>query len=782
MNKRLKNKRPLKAHVFDIGGLPTIDSSGLTTGAVQQNPSGLKTNTTNTNLNTGNSGGGNFMANASAISGIAGMFDSLAQGISGGIDSGRSGTQGQPQTIVEGVLGSQTGSHLGKMWTINAKTNEALNYINQQGNVAYDTTNTGSLLSQYDSLGFMNNSNINTKGKELQDFIFDPASYLLTTIFGKRKTARQRQNEINAAIDAANRRRVESFNSAVANYNQAQYDNLLANYHAFGGPLFGGYDVESAASYDIAKDNAFAKQMQVQSKNSNSFNPTYIFADGGGIHIAPSKKGTFTAAAKKHGKSVQAFASQVLANPDNYSPAMRKKANFARNAAKWHADGGLLMSDEFTNGVTLIDQGGTHENNPNQGVQFGIAEDGLPNLVEEGEAIFNDYVFSNRLVVPKKVRNKYKLRGPKDMTFAEGFREAQKESEERPNDPISKNGLENIAMILARTQEAVRNSKNSHKKSKGGHLLAFGYPDYDPSSMTEEEYARIMSDYVDSTQPDVVITPTTTSTVPITPVVTSAPAPGVNTTTNEKVRNGNTRLNNLRHADAAVGALAVGLDAFGLTNKYRPLNVIPSYQAVGASPLGNYVPITHSDTRYAANRALQEAAASRDVIMQSTSPSRNAALLAADFNAQVAQGELLRQGALEDYERALRAEEFNRATNQFNTELGVKLGAENASNLLNYAQAKMQQEKANEDMSNAMMGARAQNLGNFAESLANIGREQDALNWRDMLIRAGVFGTLSEKPTDWTDREWAAYKKALTSSATSAQGGKIKRKKKGLTY
>ena len=65
--------------------------------------------------------------------------------------------------------------------------------------------------------------------------------------------------------------------------------------------------------------------------------------DGGSIHIAPSKRGTFTAAAKKHGKSVQAFASQVLANKENYSPAMVKKANFARNAAKWHADGGLLQ-------------------------------------------------------------------------------------------------------------------------------------------------------------------------------------------------------------------------------------------------------------------------------------------------------------------------------------------------------------------------------------------------------------------------------------------------------
>lgn len=64
--------------------------------------------------------------------------------------------------------------------------------------------------------------------------------------------------------------------------------------------------------------------------------------DGGKIHIAPSKRGTFTAAAKKHGKSVQAFASQVLAHKENYSPAMVKKANFARNAAKWHAEGGIL--------------------------------------------------------------------------------------------------------------------------------------------------------------------------------------------------------------------------------------------------------------------------------------------------------------------------------------------------------------------------------------------------------------------------------------------------------
>lgn len=74
---------------------------------------------------------------------------------------------------------------------------------------------------------------------------------------------------------------------------------------------------------------------------------TEMYGAGSTIHIDPSKRGTFTAAATKHGKSVQAFASQVLANKENYSPAMVKKANFARNAASWkHEDGGPVMYAE----------------------------------------------------------------------------------------------------------------------------------------------------------------------------------------------------------------------------------------------------------------------------------------------------------------------------------------------------------------------------------------------------------------------------------------------------
>jgi hypothetical protein len=54
-----------------------------------------------------------------------------------------------------------------------------------------------------------------------------------------------------------------------------------------------------------------------------------------GIHIKPSKRGTFRAMANKAGKSVQEEATAVLSNP-NASSAAKKKANFARNAAKWN--------------------------------------------------------------------------------------------------------------------------------------------------------------------------------------------------------------------------------------------------------------------------------------------------------------------------------------------------------------------------------------------------------------------------------------------------------------
>jgi hypothetical protein len=57
-----------------------------------------------------------------------------------------------------------------------------------------------------------------------------------------------------------------------------------------------------------------------------------------GIHIKPSKEGSFTRMAKKAGKSVQAEASAVLKDPDA-SPVAKKKANFAKVARTWNHKG-----------------------------------------------------------------------------------------------------------------------------------------------------------------------------------------------------------------------------------------------------------------------------------------------------------------------------------------------------------------------------------------------------------------------------------------------------------
>lgn len=67
------------------------------------------------------------------------------------------------------------------------------------------------------------------------------------------------------------------------------------------------------------------------------------YSDGGSIHIAKNKRGTFKAQASRMGMSTQQAASHILANKDNYSPAMVKKAVFAHNFA--HAYGGKMYDD-----------------------------------------------------------------------------------------------------------------------------------------------------------------------------------------------------------------------------------------------------------------------------------------------------------------------------------------------------------------------------------------------------------------------------------------------------
>lgn len=254
------------------------------------------------------------------------------------------------------------------------------------------------------------------------------------------KKAKRRARRLNQQASDANERALLSFENRASDVDTQNDLNIESNFFNDGGPITMRYT-------------------GVMSPFGNTFGD-------GGIFIKPENRGKFTALKERTGKSSTWY-------KEHGTPAQKKMATFALNAAKWkHADGGELHTQggDFTNGLTYIDNGGSHEANPFEGVQMGIDPQGVPNLVEEGEVIFNDYVFSDRMKLPKKLKEKYNIKGE---TFADAAKELSRESEERPNDPISKRGLQAFMSALANGQEEVR-IKNDDRKmnsyAKGGRL------------------------------------------------------------------------------------------------------------------------------------------------------------------------------------------------------------------------------------------------------------------------------------------------------------------------
>lgn len=275
----------------------------------------------------------------------------------------------------------------------------------------------------------------------------------------RRKNAALRAERTNAEL-WANR----SVDNNIDNIAETQMDNMLANYAAFGGPL-GGMPIQDtgAIDYGFMSDYLVTKNRMADMKNKITgtvfdnipSTPINTFESGGGIHIKKSHRGLFTKEAKAHGMGVQEFASHVLANKDKYSPEVMKRANFARNAAKFALGGDMQTNGaDFTDGLTIIGAGGSHEENPYDGVQVGISrENGQPNLVEEGETIFDDYVFSQRIKADAKTKKKFHIGKKTEISYADLSKRLEKESLERPNDPISQNGLKKQLHNLADEQE-----------------------------------------------------------------------------------------------------------------------------------------------------------------------------------------------------------------------------------------------------------------------------------------------------------------------------------------
>ena len=594
---------------------------------------------------------------------------------------------------------------------------------------------------------------------------------------GGNRKAKRKARRLNREAKEANERALSSFEER-ANTIDAQNDfNILANFSAYGGPLeFGsgaiGYEFDNRY-LNNQEMSAIAKQRLTSLPNSFQTLPemnTYnAFAEGGGIHIKKKNRGKFTEYCG--GKVTEAC---IRRGKNSSNPTTRKRATFAQNARNWNAFGGWLNTQggDFTNGVTFIDEGGSHEENPYQGIQIGVDPEGAPNLVEQGEVVYDDYVFSDRMEIPDDIRKEYKLRG---KTFAKAAKSAQRESEERPNDPLSTKGLQAAMERIAEAQEEVRNRERiknikSNRFDKGGPInpapiftnpylenselpneiggfTAYGTT-FGNAPMTKEElnnFEKNRRDYMKSLD-------------------------------NEE--RGRKRQTWTRYAPIIGSGLASLSDLFSKPD-YGSADMIGGVdlgaEAVGYAPIGNYLSYRPLDRDYYINKMSQQAAATRRALQNTSGGNRlnaQAGILAADYNYGQSIGDLARQA--EEYNQQLRerVEAFNRGTNMFNTETGLKASMFNAESRNAAKRARLGQATTAAQMRQAIKdqdaARRSANITNFLQGLGDMGWENEQKSWLDELAKSGVLKMNT---------------RGEYTGGTKAQGGKVRtKKKKGLTY
>lgn len=589
---------------------------------------------------------------------------------------------------------------------------------------------------------------------------------------GGNRKAKRKARRLNREAREANERALSSFETRAETIDAQNDFNILANFSAYGGPLEFGSD---AIGYEFGNKylnnqemNAISKQRLTSLPNSFQALPemnTYnAFAEGGGIHIKKKNRGKFTEYCG--GKVTEAC---IRRGKNSSNPTTRKRATFAQNARNWNAFGGWLNTQggDFTNGVTFIDEGGSHEENPYQGIQIGVDPEGAPNLVEQGEVVYDDYVFSDRMEIPDDIRKEYKLRG---KTFAKAAKSAQRESEERPNDPLSTKGLQAAMERIAEAQEEVRNRERiknikSNRFDKGGPInpapiftnpylenselpneiggfTAYGTT-FGNAPLTKEElnnFEKNRRDYIESL--------------------------------GEEKRDGN-RQTWTRYAPIIGSGLASLSDLFSSPD-YGGVDLISGIdlgaEAAGYAPIGNYLSYRPLDRDFYINKMNQQAAATRRSLMNTSGGNRlnaQAGILAADYNYGQNMGNLARQA--EEYNQQLRerVEAFNRGTNMFNTETGLKASMFNAESRnaakrarLGQATTAAQLRQAIKDQDSARRSA---NITNFLQGLGDLGWENEQRNWADILAKSGVFkiNTRGE----------------YTGGTKRAKGGKLKRKR-----
>lgn len=472
---------------------------------------------------------------------------------------------------------------------------------------------------------------------------------------------------------------------------------------------------------------------------------------------------------------------RVGANSQNAVEATNAM-NFLNASKDVYAEGGPIQyGSTFNNGVNIINTGGRHEENSNGGVQQGIAPDGLPNLVEEGEVIYKDFVLSNRLKMPKQFKSKYRFGG---TTYAEAAKRAQKESENRPNDPISKRGLDRNMELLAQKQEEEK-SKNEPINAtavqmpidisfaKGGHLFVNG--EYAPTSgdILLPNGRVYNPNYANNNIHETLIPQNTNLyennlndlkynlSIPASYAEWSNAMPvkkedksikqdaSVKEAKEPPLVEGIYRnpAENLMYAPIVGSTGQVMLDALGVTNSPDYTNarnieaMADKIPYISANPIGDYMGYNPVDRQNIINNINANAAANRTALKNQSNGNRATAaqhLLQSDYNTLKSLGDFGIKAEAENQNRRQAMLKHNTAINQYNSENALRAATTNREIDKFKAQQYVQAANLRQRLNDEAEVARALNINNLFTNSGNLGKQIYSQNNIDSLLANGV--------------------------------------------
>ena len=432
--------------------------------------------------------------------------------------------------------------------------------------------------------------------------------------------------------------------------------------------------------------------------------------------------------------------------------------NFLNASRDVYAEGGPIQyGSTFNNGVNIINTGGRHEENSNGGVQQGIAPDGLPNLVEEGEVIYKDFVLSNRLKMPKQFKSKYRLGG---TTYAEAAKRAQKESENRPNDPISKRGLDRNMELLAQKQEEekIKNEPINEPVvqmpidisfANGGHL--FGKGEYAPTSgdifKRPAHYKEVGG--INYANQFAVNAKNTIDRMNLTSALNGVGNASVKEEKDPPLVTGIYRnpAENLMYAPIVGSTGQVMLDALDVTNNPDYTNarnieaMADKIPYISANPIGDYMGYNPVDRQNIINNINANAAANRTALKNQSNGNRATAaqhLLQSDYNTLKSLGDFGIKAEAENQNRRQAMLKHNTAINQYNSENAIRAATTNREIDKFKAQQYVQAANLRQKLNDEAEAARALNINNLFTNSGNLGKQIYSQNNIDSLLANGV--------------------------------------------